>query len=218
MFWSRSWDLICPVEPSNSENTEAETYILEQKYNSKTLALHSKKAEDTGPMFKNKHFFLAFQGLTPKRVAHKARVLCSTAPANAQAAFPWLMPSHSTAQWLWAACTPALLLHHLGNTESVHSTPQHSLQQPTPLFTFVLKTRAVLLRRKDPRANHLSVHHQQKSEGHDLEQQWKKVRDCTFSLFGHFCSSTAKALNMLLLSAYSNWVTKTHFETDRNSR
>lgn len=54
--------LLIPVDLSASENTEAETYILEQKYNCKIFSLYSKKAEVTGPTFKSKHFFLAFQG------------------------------------------------------------------------------------------------------------------------------------------------------------
>lgn len=54
---------MCPVDLSTSENTEAENYILEQKCDAKIFSLYSKKAEDTGPIFKNKHFLLAFQGL-----------------------------------------------------------------------------------------------------------------------------------------------------------
>ena len=72
MCFNQGHGTLCALLIYLPQNTEAETYVLQQKYDSKIFSWCSKKAEDTGPMFKNNYFFLAFQGLIHKQVAHKA--------------------------------------------------------------------------------------------------------------------------------------------------
>lgn len=53
-YEGHAWYLMCPFDLPASEDTEAATYILEPKHNWKILSFYPKKAEDTGPMCKNK--------------------------------------------------------------------------------------------------------------------------------------------------------------------